>query len=119
MFFVSASSAAEKEIAFNSVIRTLEPQGGSSVLARALIMRAEFRHNSGGKCEETIVDTKKALLMPMSIQVSRRAWRLLADAHTTSGQVDEALECLQDWMINDPPFKSKIALEMELLRRDI
>lgn len=111
-----AIAAADKETAFNSVIRTLEPKGGSSVLARALVMRAEFYHESG-RHQDTIVDANEALTMPMTIQVSRRAWRLQADAHTSLGQVEGALRCLQDWMNNDSFFKSKIGAEMERLRR--
>lgn len=111
-----ASCSAEKDAAFTSVIRTLEPQGDSSVLARALVMRAEHYHESG-RYQETIMDSRKALSMPVSIQVSRKARRLLADAHTASGQFEEALQCLQEWMNTDPSFKTKIATEIERLRK--
>ncbi|GAX27323.1 hypothetical protein FisN_23Lh102 [Fistulifera solaris] len=111
-----ATSAEEKVNAFNSVIRTLEPKGGSSVLARALVMRSEFSLDSG-RYQDALTDAKQALTMPTTIQVSRRAWRIQADAHTSLDQMDDALRCLQDWLNHDPAFRSKIGTEIERVRR--
>jgi tetratricopeptide (TPR) repeat protein len=116
MQMLSAASPDEKLNAFNSVIRTLEPKGESSVLARALVLRSELYVESG-RYQEALTDARQVLTMPTTIQVSRRAWRLQTDAHTSLGQIDDALCCLQDWLKHDPAFRSKIATEIERIRR--
>ncbi len=116
MGMLLATFAEEKENAFNSVIRTLEPKGGSSVLARALVMRSELYCESG-RYQDALTDARQALSMPTTVQVGRRACRLQADAHTSLGQIDDALRCLQDWMNQDPAFRSKIGAEIERVRR--
>lgn len=116
--FQLATSPSEKDRFLSSVIRALEGLNESSVLARALVLRADL-HLEASRYTEALQDAQRALTMPASKAIAFRAHRLCADAHEAQGRYPEAIECLLKLGANDSSFQTKINKEIQRLQSAI
>jgi tetratricopeptide (TPR) repeat protein len=107
----------------------------SSALARAYAMRAQAKLDQG-LLDDALQDARAALEItcptttttttsttttsPASASrqwITTRVYRTLVDAYQAQGQIQKALDCLQQWLVVDPTFSTKILQEMTRLRQ--
>ena len=104
----------------NSVIQTLSADSeldSSSANARAHVLRAEMYYNEK-RYQDALRDTTAAIeLSGTTDSLKARAWRITADTHLAAGQLDEAVQALQQVAVCNPHFRSKIAKEIQQLNQ--
>lgn len=114
----------EKDKFYSSIIQVLSADstlGSSLACTRAFVLRAQSRHEEG-RWDEARKDAESALQIhrnhlsfhPCSSVVAT-AWRTLADCCVSQGQLDQAVQALQQWARADPSYQTKAAKEIEHL----
>jgi tetratricopeptide (TPR) repeat protein len=99
-----------------SVLGALESEEslkGSTIYARALLMRAEL-HLEAIEYPEAIQVAQQVIALGDSLTLGR-AFRISADSYEGQGNFLEAVRCLQQWAVIDPSFLPKIRKEIARL----
>jgi len=112
-------SLSEKNRLYSSVIGVLNSDAllsSSCAHARALVFRAQARHEEE-RYEEAIEDALLATRVPgATVSVASLAWRTLADCYRSQGQVESAIQALRQRAIVDPSYKTKIEKEIAQIK---
>jgi uncharacterized protein YcbX len=106
-------------------------------LARAYALRAQARLDQN-LADDALEDAKAALgilstttttatttsqttsivvASPSNQWITTRVWRTMVDAYEAKGQIQQAIDSLQQWAAMDLTFSTKIAKEMTRLRQ--
>jgi tetratricopeptide (TPR) repeat protein len=105
---------------YNSVVSKLmasEEFSSSGVLAHALSRRARY-YLELGENHHAIEDALQTLTFGSSTVCAKtrsRAYRVLADAHEGLGNLQEAIQALQEWYKMDPIVRTKLQKEIQRL----
>lgn len=118
---MSADSADEKERFVSSIIKALTndvKHGRSTILARALIFRAQL-YVANKLLFEAEKDAIEALhiLDPSEKLLIYKATLVMADVFELQGNINEALNLLGDLATTDRSMRSKLLQEVDRLRK--